>query len=458
MVSMKPESEHAVIRSGSPIPEAPGAYPLVGHAPYLARNPSPWLAACRRTGPVVRVRLGTRPAYLVCAPELVHRMLVIDVEAFDKGGPILDNARPFVGNGLVTSAHAEHRRQRRIMQSAFLPGRIDGYASVFQHEGDAMISSWTAGKEIDFLAEAHVLVARTLARTLLPEADLPESGWLADKVADFQAGLLIRTALPHPWVRRLPLPANRRFEQARNQLQSSARRAIAAARIRPTPGSLVDNLMTARDGDGDGFSDQELVDQIITLLLGGTEPIACTLAWAAHLLTQHPDVQRRLQEEMDSALDGRTAGPEDFRNLRLTRNVLQETLRLYPIVWMMTRASTQEVALGEHRFPAGTDFLFSAYQLQHDPAHFPQPERFDPDRWDTPVGASTRQAHIPFGQGRRKCIGDTFGMAEATIVLSAVLTRWHLRPAPNSRVRSRFRSDLSPSELRIIPHPRNPRT
>ncbi|PSK67137.1 Pentalenene oxygenase [Micromonospora sp. MH33] len=458
MVAMTRESDRAVIRSGSLIPEAPGAYPLVGHAPYLARNPPPWLAACRQAGSIVRVRLGPRPAYLVCAPELVHRMLVIDVEAFDKGGPILDNARPFVGNGLVTSAHADHRRQRRIMQSAFSPDRIDGYASVFQQESDAMISSWAAGKEIDFLAEAHALVARTLARTLLPEAELPESSWLADKIADFQAGLLIRTALPHPWIRRLPLPANRRFEQARSQLQSSARRAITAARTRPTAGSLVDNLMAARDTNGDSLSDQELVDQIITLLLGGTEPTACTLAWAVHLLTQHPDIQMRLQDEMDSVLNGRTVGPEDFRKLRLTRNVLQETLRLYPIVWMMTRVNTQEVTLGGHRFPAGTDFLFSAYQLQHDPAHFPEPERFDPDRWDTPVSASTRQAHIPFGQGRRKCIGDTFGMAEATIALSTILTRWHLRPAPSSRVRKRFRSDLSPTELRITPHPRHSRT
>ncbi|MEU9096843.1 cytochrome P450 [Streptomyces sp. NPDC048361] len=164
---------------------------------------------------------------------------------------------------------------------------------------------------------------------------------------------------------------------------------------------------------GPGFTDEELRDQVITLLIAGAETPAATVAWLFHLVARHPHVEARLHAELEDVLAGATATAADLPSLPYTRNVLLEVLRLYPPAPLLTRVSTAEMALDGHRFPAGTDFFFSAYQLHHGPS-FPNPERFDPDRWNTPPGPATRHAYIPFSSGRRKCLGDTFALAEGT--------------------------------------------
>ncbi|GAA3989449.1 cytochrome P450 [Allokutzneria multivorans] len=434
-------------------PLAPGAVPVLGHALRLLRDPLPWLDACRQTGPLVRVRMGPRSAHLVCCPHLVHELLMN--RSFDKGGPLFDNARELLGNGLGTSTREDHLRQRRLMQPAFSPSHIAAYAAVMREEIAGLTDSWKGDGAVDLFPDLMSLTMRVLIRTLLPTADPQEAEHLSTQIRFLMAGLLFRIAVPSQVLRQLPVPGNRRFNRARAEAFAGAERIVAAARAHPERGGLLAALMDTGAAE-DGFTDEDLRDQVMTMFVGGTESTATTVAWLFHLLTLHPQVEERLHAELDAVLAGRVATAEDLPRLPFTRNVLQETLRLYPVGWLLTRVSVTDVEFGGHRFPAGADFLFSSYLLHHDPASFPAPERFDPDRWDTPLSGDARHAHIPFSTGRRKCIGDTFALTEATIILSAIAAHWRLRPAPGSRVRPHIGAALAPRGLRLVTEPRTP--
>ncbi|MDX3536745.1 cytochrome P450 [Streptomyces sp. MB09-01] len=438
------------------VPLAPGDIPLLGHGPRLLRDPLDWLQECGRAEPVLRLRLGPRPAYLVCCRELVHDMLVGRVNSFDKGGSLLDRARDLLGNGLVTAGHTDHRRQRRLMQPAFTPARTDSYDEVIREESAALTRRWRAGQEIDVLPELTSVTAKILGRTLLPTIDDRDADHLSDCFQILLAGSFMRAAMPFTWIHRLPTPANRRYNRAWAGAWAVADQAVAKARAQSTSSGLLHALITAGEADPEGaFSDEELRDQVTTLFIAGTETTAGTLAWLFHLLTLHPYVTKRLHRELDEVLGGRLAGPDTFPRLPYTRAVLLETMRVYPVVALLTRASSTDVDLGGHLFPTGTDFFFSAYLLHHDPTVFPDPDRFDPDRWTSPAGPAVRRAFIPFGAGKRKCIGDSLALTQATVILSAIASRWHLTPAPGSHVRPRLRGTLTPAGLRLVTQARH---
>ncbi|MET9361727.1 cytochrome P450 [Streptomyces sp. NPDC006632] len=433
------------------VPVAPGALPLLGHTPRLLYGSLPWLLRCQDGDPVQRVKVGPRPAYLVCRPDLVHTLLVS--HDFDKGGPLLDRGRDLLGDGLGTATDANHRRQRRLLQPAFTTARINAYATVMGEEAEALAQSWQPGREIDLLADLTTTTMRVLIRALLPTIDPRQADQLTSHIRVLIAGVFIRAAIPHPWLHQLPTPGNRRFDRARTAARAAADQVVAAAHKSPCSGGVLTTLLVPADDAGiPAFTDEELRDQVITLLIAGAETLAATVAWLFHLLARHPHVEARLHAELHDTLAGATATAADLPALPYTRDVLLEVLRLYPPAPLLTRVSTTDVVLGGHHFPAGTDFFFSAYQLQHGP-DFPDAERFDPGRWSAPLTAAARHAYIPFSSGRRKCLGDAFALAEGVILISAIASRRRLRPVPDSRVRPHVRLALAPAGLRMIAEP-----
>lgn len=433
------------------VPSAPGAIPLLGHTYRLARDPLGWLGECRQRGPVVRLKLGPRTAYLICDPELVHQVLV-DPE-FDKGGPIITAARELLGNGLATSLREDHRRQRRLMQPAFTQPRIDGYTIVMREEAARLASSWTPHHEVDLMGDLTTTTLRVLVRTMLPTTDTQEVAWLARQLQILIDGAFLRAAIPFSFLYRLPTPGNRRFDQARRHTFAAADRIVTAARSQPGTSGLLSVLISQDEADAGAFTDKDLRDQIMTLFVGGSETTAATLAWLFHLLATNPSVEQRVYRELDSVLDGAIAGPDDLARLPYTYKTLLETLRLYPPAWMMSRVALTDVDLGGHRLPAGAEVFFSAYQLHHDPAVFPDPDTFDPGRWDHYDNAG-RHSYIPFHAGRRKCIGDNFALTEMTIILSAVAAAWQLRPTPHHRARARPPLSMTPAGPHLTAEPR----
>ncbi|ACU72435.1 cytochrome P450 [Catenulispora acidiphila DSM 44928] len=433
---------------------APGFRPLLGHSWQLVRDPLGWLDKCRQAGPVLRVKLGPRAAYLVTDPDLVHRVLTDP--AFEKGGPLMDAARDLLGNGLATCWREDHRRQRPLMQPAFTLPRIAGYAEVMREEAAQLTATWTPHRETDLIDDLSSATLRVMIRAMLPTADAEAAGKVAQQVRILLDGALLRAAVPFPFLFRLPTPGNRRFDRARRDTFAAADRIVATARAKPDASGLLSALITsdgsAPDGS-DAFTDEDLRDQVMTLLSAGGDTTATTLAWAFHLLATHPEAERRLHEELDTVLDGAIAGPDDLPRLPFTRNVVSETLRLYPPVWMMSRITIADVDLEGCRLPADTEVFFSSYQLHHDPRHFPDPEAFDPDRWDRREPGD-RHSFIPFHSGSRKCMGNTFALTEAAIMLSAVASVWRFRPTPRHDARPRPPRSMTPADVHLVPEPR----
>ncbi len=426
----------------------------MGHAPRL-RDPLGFLT---RTGLVrheglARLRVGPFSALLVCDPDLTHRMLVED-RTFDKGGPHYDRAREWLGNGLVSCPHGVHRRQRRAVQPAFHADRMPAYARAMAEQISSITDRWHEGQVLDVLPQLKAITARAAIATMF--ADMPRNVSVPALIHEFDllvAGVYRRMWMPAP-LDRLPVLGNGRYYQARDRVRRTIGRIIDTYRTRGTDnGDLLSLLLASGSAEGGrAVPDEEVIDQVMTFFVGGTEPPAVALSWALHLLTQHPKVEERLHAEVDSVLTdaGTGASFADLPRLRFTEQVITEALRLYPPLWMVTRTTTTDTELGGHHVKQGTVLVYSPYLIHHRPGLYPDPELFDPDRWgdDSPT-KPRKEAFIPFGAGARKCIGDTFGIAEATLALATIARSWRLEPVPGRNVRPSALSVLSPGGLTL---------
>jgi pentalenene oxygenase len=216
-------------------------------------------------------------------------------------------------------------------------------------------------------------------------------------------------------------------------------------------GDLLSTLLTAPDPtENESLSDAEIVDQVMTFFLAGSETTANTLAWAMYLLAHHPDVEHQLYTEADAVLGRAAAGFDDLPKLKVAGRVVLETLRMYPPAWSLPRTASTDTSLGGHPIPAGTILVWSPYLSHHLPDVYPNPDRFDPDRWcEGHPAPPPREAFIPFAAGARKCIGDTFAITEATLALATLATRWRLQLLPNQHVRPSRSVVLHPRGLRM---------
>jgi Cytochrome P450 len=408
----------------------------------VMRNPLEFLRSLPARGDLVEVRLGPFKAIVVCDPGLTHEVLVND-RVFDKGGPIFEQNRKLSGNGLLNCPHAEHRRQRRLAQPAFQRARLADYADAMQAEIDAVVGGWHEGQILDVLVEMTKLSQRIVLATIFSD-NLPASVLqrVQQDMETIFAGAIRRIVAP-AWVNALPLPANRRFQHACENVRRTLESVIAERRSSDTVhNDLLSALMTARDEDGGLFSDTELIDQAVTFFIAGSETSASALSWALWLLADHPQINERVRAELDSVLAGRSAGLEDIPELDLTGRVITETLRLYAPTPLVTRRTTTGTTIGGHPVPSGTTVVYSPYLIQLRGDLYPDPERFDPDRPVTPG-----HAYIPFGAGARKCIGAQFAMIEAVLALAGVIAAQDLEIVQTPTVKSSV--FLRPQGLRM---------
>ncbi|TQJ00719.1 cytochrome P450 [Amycolatopsis cihanbeyliensis] len=432
-------------------PVASGRLPALGHLPHMRRDRRlAFLDSLRRQGSVVRLKFGPRTAYVVTEAEMAREVLVVQARHFDKGeaGAQLG---VLLGNGLLTSERETHRRQRLLLQPFFHRSRMAGYAEAMRQEVEELSNTWREGQHLDVRTEMYGLLLGITARALLPSS----LGTLhAEFRRDFPLGLReVQRRMFNP-VRaltgRVPTPRNRRHARLLARLHGAVAHAIATYR-----GSGVDDadmlatLLAARDPDtGDTLSETEIRDQVMTMLATGGETSANTLAWAFHELGRDPDLGARLHSEVDEALGGRSASYDDLPRLGLTARVISEVLRRYPPAWMISRRAVADVELGGYRVPAGSPVLVIPYIVQHDPAVFDDPHRFDPDRWlpERAAGPS-REAFLAFGGGVRKCIADQFALIETTLALATLAGSWRLRPLPGHPVRPLAATTLLPDGL-----------
>jgi cytochrome P450 len=258
---------------------------------------------------------------------------------------------------------------------------------------------------------------------------------------DFQRRRRSLVALPL-WI---PTPRNRAMRGAIDALDRIVYSILSRRRAEPgAHGDLLDLMMGAREA-GERMSDRQLRDEVMTLLLAGHETTANLLTWTWYLVGQHPEVERRLHEEVDAVLGDRTPGAADVPALRYTGQVLQEALRLYPPAWVFTRQAIAADAIGGFEIPTGSVLIVSPYLTHRHPDFWPDPERFDPDRFESGAGERRRRhAFIPFGGGPRQCIGNTFAMMEAQLTVAMIARRFRIAPAPDLRIRVETALTLRP--------------
>jgi cytochrome P450 len=414
-------------RSGSfTVGKAPGALPLAGHMRPLLRDPLGFLSSLSGHGDLVWIKLGPVRALVVCHPELVRELLLRDRD-FDKGGAFFDRAREFVGNGLITCRRSDHRRQRRMMQPAFHPDRLRGYAEVMTEQIGAATAGWHDGQIIDAYTDMHAISSRTASLIMFG------SNLSASRIQRFHEALCeilevcYRQMLTPPVLDRLPTPSKRRYDRARACLREVTGQFIEDYQDADDRHDLMSMLLGYRDDEGRALSADEICDQVATLFLAGTETTASNLGWALYLLAQHPELQDKLRAETQAVLGDRIATWDDLPRLAYAGRVITEALRLFPPAWLLTRRTSHDTVLGDCHIPAGTTMVYSAYQLHHRADLSADPGRFDPDRWNDV--RPPRGALVPFGSGSRKCIGDSHGMMQNTLALASIVSRWRLTPA-----------------------------
>ncbi|MFI5783372.1 cytochrome P450 [Nocardia sp. NPDC051570] len=420
----------------------PAILPPVQHTLQMMRDPLRFLNSLPAHGDLVNIWLGPIRAVVVCHPEL-HRQVMLRDNVFDKGGFLYDQGREVLGDGLIACRHVKHLRDRRLAQPAFHHSRMPDYARIMLDQITAYADTWQPGAVLDPVREMTAVTAQITAATMFgdritaAELDALNAGF-----AELARGWYLRILQPGP-IRRLPILGNRRYNRTRDQLRSTLTRMITAAKHDGTDhGDLLSMLVAAADDDGTGWTDDELLEQVVNFFIAGVETTANLLAWTWQLLSEYPDIQNRLHTEVDAA-----DRPLQADSLPWTRQIITETLRLYPPAWLLTRQTTTDTELGGHHLPAGTTMIVSAYLLHHRPDLFPNPEQFRPQRWADTDPA--RDAYVPFSAGARKCIGDSVAMTESILVLATIAARWQLEPATGRPIKPARSAALSPHAARI---------
>ena len=432
----------------------PRPLPVLGHALRFKRRPLEFLESLRPLGDVVTIRLGPRPVHVVNSADLIRRVLVADAHAFEGEGLLLEKVRPLIGDGLITLRGAAHRRDRRLLQPAFHHTRIALYADVMRRLARQRAESWSDGEritaDVDMMELAMTVVGKTLFSTDLDQGAVDEVVGSMPIVLD---GVRRRLLAPTGLLDKLPTRENRRFHAAIGRIHEVVDRIIADYRRTGTDhGDLVSMMLMARDEEtGEGLSDAQVRGEVLTMLAAGTQTTATTMAWALHVMSVRDDIQERAYAEIRTVLGDRDPAFADLERLAYLRRVVTETLRLYPPAWILSRRAGAEVTLGGRVLPAGATLLFSPYVVHRDPASYPDPERFDPDRW-SPERAKDipRPAFIPFGAGARQCLGEGFAWVEASVVLATILRRWRVRPVVGQTIRKVALATLVPSRLDLI--------
>ncbi|MER6912582.1 cytochrome P450 [Streptomyces sp. NPDC000594] len=440
------------------IPTAPGALPLLGHTLRLARDPLGFLRSLRETGELVRVRIGTLPVCVATSAGLIHQITVAQARSFEKGR-LYDRVRPLVGNGLANAGGELHRTHRRLIQPVFHRSRIDGYAEVMSRRAVELADSWTDGREIAVEQVMGEYAIETLAETMFStDIGRPAVAAVRRDLPVILKNMLLRAASPR-LLDHLPVRSNRDFDRATASLRSVIDTVVASTREAGRTGApdLLSLLLDARDEEtGAGLTDEEVRDELVTILFAGTETTASTLAWAFHELAHHPEAEERVLAEVDAVVGRRPVTVADIPRLEHVRRVLDETIRLHGVTLLMRR-TTEPVELAGHRLPAGMEIAFSLYAVHRDPALYENPDRFDPDRWLPGRRESVpREAFVPFGAGSRKCIGDAFSWTEATIALATVLARWRLRPTGGHTTREAASAMAHPDHVPMTVRARTP--
>jgi cytochrome P450 len=423
-----------------PRPAGPRGLSLVRHQLAILRDPLSGLhEVTSRYGSFVRLDWGPLVFWLANDPDAIKHVLVDNAKAYHKSRNY-DGLRLALGRGLVTSEGELWRKQRKLVAPAFTPGRVSRYVPSFVKAAEDASDAWRAGTDRtrtdvhhDMMSLTFRIVGQTLFGTELG-ADSERIGPAFEEVLRFAEDYsmsLVR--IPHRW----PTPANRRFDRALGELDALVARIVRERRERLAKGheDVLAALLAARDEDGHPMDEQQLRDEVLTLVGAGHETTANALSFTLYLLSLHPDWERRVVEEIGRVSGDRVPSTEELAKMTLLERVIEESMRLLPPVWGFERQALERDEVLGHPIEKGHILGVSTWTLHRMPQHWENPEGFDPDRF-LPERKKERPrfAYVPFGAGPRICIGAGFAMLEAKAILAVLLRRFRFEVASGYRL------------------------
>lgn len=380
-----------------------------------------------RYGDLVHVQIGGVHAFIVTHPEHLHQVTTTEADRYIKGDDYTHPERGlayFLGSGLIVTDGEFWKRQRRLVAPALHAKRVEGYAETMVEYTLRHLDGWRDGAVLDVDSSMMTLTSAIVAKTLF-NADVERD---AKAVGDAMTTLQHANAGFDLIPKRIPTPGHLRERRALQTLDAIIYRIIEEWRQQGEDrGDLLSMLLLARDEDGEPMSDKQVRDEAMTLFLAGHETTANALNWTWVLLSQNPEVERRLHDELDSVLQGEPPTLADLKRLPYTEMVIKESMRIYPPAWGFGRKAAVDTRLGGYDIPAGSAVNCGVIHVHRDPRWWPNPMRFDPLRFDPArEHIAPKYAYMPFGGGPRICIGNTFAMMEARLLLATIASRYRL--------------------------------
>ena len=387
---------------------------------------------------IITQRILWRRMFILNEPGAIRYVLLDNAANYIKSEVGRRLLEPGLGRGLLTSEGETWRRHRRIMAPSFDPRSVTGYAPIMTEVTQGLLEKWDAlpdGSELDAAAAMMHLTLHIISKAMFSS----DSDEIVDAVEGGvnQYQTLVRPSLLDllhfpQWFARLlsPLPTDGLFDEFDRKVDLLLTERGRAPDAEPK--DLLARLVAARDAEtGGGMTAKEVRDQVVTIFMAGHETTSLALSWTWYLLSQHPAVEEKLHRELADVLGGRTPRNEDIANLRYTRMVIEESMRLYPPAHTTGRQPIKPDEILGHRIPAGAEVLIMPWLIHRKPQLWEDPERFDPERF-APERAAERPrfAYIPFGAGPRICIGAAFAMTEAILILATIAQRYRLRLKP----------------------------
>lgn len=398
----------------------------------------------REFGDIVHWKMGGQNVFLINDANLIRDVLITQDKKFDKQ---LEAARSLLGLGLTVSSGEFHRRQRQSIQPGFYRDRIAKFAEVMVQCATRAQNRWGENATLDIKREMERIALRVVGETLFG-VNLESHAEAVSRAMTRAIGSPSNMMVPMlKWIEKLPLKGVRAAKAGRAVMHAVVDQVIRERR--PSAGQtddLLSSLLVADDQINDA-SDRQLHDEVMNLLIAGYETTANAMSWAWYLISQHPKVEDCLHQELDRVVGDRSPTMADFEALRLTQNVIRESLRLYPPLWIIWRRTLEDYPINGYVAPAGSLVLMCQHVTHRDKRYFPEPLRFNPDRWTEEFKEHMPKfAYFPFGGGSRQCIGDRFGFLEAVLVVATIARKWKLTlatghpvvPAPLFTLRPKY--------------------
>ena len=380
-------------------------------------------------GDIVHFKIGPIRIVLLNHPDLIKEVLTTQHNNFIKGRP-LEMAKELLGEGLLTSEGEFHKHQSRLIQPAFHRNMIESYIPAIIACVERQMNGWEEGMNLDMKDEMTKISMAIAGRTLL-NADIEKEAPEINQALETATSLFGRISLPlSEWLLKLPLPGTLRFKRAKARLDDIVSKMIGECRRdKGDKGDLASLLLEG------GMSDQQVLDEAITLFLTAFDTTSTALTWTWYLLSQNPEAEAELHEELDRVLNGRLPTTEDIAQLKYTRMVFGESMRIYPPSYVIPRQALEDFPIDKYIIPRGTIILMSPYLIHHDSRFHPEPEKFNPHAWDKRShGLNSKYEYFPFSRGPRSCIGEPFAWMQATLVLASIAQFWRIKLVPDHPV------------------------